>query len=228
VNPVEVFMVVYGVVITGASAIGITAGLASNPRGNVNKLRRLLKRARRYPIASVPQGVARMVGNVRPIDGKVINAPFSRIPCVAHVTVVKRVPVNAATGPTLMRVVGGVPFELVDATGSIVIDPSDVECLVTFQIRRDVSRWGATPDTEQFLVEHGHSWAEVSNQHFLYFEESVIRHDAQVSLAGIVERTADVRGAVSGDYRESPTALHVRGGGKTPLVISDDLADISG
>lgn len=220
-------MAVYGVAVTSATAIGITAGLKSNPRGNVKKLRRMMLRARRYPIASLPQGVARVVGQVRPLDHKVINAPFSRIPCVAHVTVVKRVAINAATGPTIVRVASGVPFEVVDPTGSIVVDPSDVECLVAFQIRRDVSRWGATPETEAFLAEHGHSWGEVSTQHFLYFEESVIRHDAQVSLAGIVERTADVRGAVSGDYRESPTALHVRGGGKTPLVISDDPADIA-
>jgi len=225
-DPVSLFLAVYGGVIASATAIGFSVGMRTNPRRKVAALRRLVRKARRYPIASVPQGVARVVGQVRPIDHKVINAPFSRIPCVAHVTVVKRVPVSASTGPEIVRAVGGVPFEVVDDTGSIYCDPSDVAVIAAVQIRRDVTRWLATADTEALLAAHGRTWAEVTPNYFLYFEESLIRHDARVTVAGLVERSADVRGAVSGDYREAPSALHLRGAGRMPLVISDDPDDI--
>jgi hypothetical protein len=224
-DPVSLFLAIYGATIAGASAIGVTVGVHGNPRRKVAALRRLLRKARRYPIASVPQGIARVVGQVRAIDNRLINAPFSRIPCVAHVTIVKRVPVSASTGPEIVRAVGGVPFEVVDDTGSIYCDPSDVAVVNAVQIRRDVTRWLATTDTEALLAAHGHSWAEVTPSYFLYFEESLIRHDARVTVAGIVERAADVRGTVSGDYRQAPTALHLRGAGRMPLVISDDPAD---
>jgi hypothetical protein len=225
-DPVSLFLALYGGAIASATAIGMSVGLKTNPRRKVAAQRRLLRKARRYPIGSVPQGVARVVGQVRAIDHKLVNAPFSRIPCVAHVTIVKRVPVSASTGPEIVRAVGGVPFEVVDDTGSIYCDPSDVAVINAVQIRRDVSRWLATSDTEALLAAHGRSWAEVTPNYFLYFEESLIRHDAQVTVAGLVERTADVRGAVSGDYREAPSALHLRGTGRMPLVISDDPADV--
>jgi hypothetical protein len=224
-DPVSLFLALYGAAVAGSTVIGVSVGIRTNPRRKVAALRRLLRKARRYPIASVPQGIARVVGQVKALDHKLINAPFSRIPCVAHVTVVKRVPVSASTGPEIVRAVGGVPFEVVDDTGTIYCDPSDVAVVNAVQIRRDVSRWLATSDTEALLAAHGRSWAEITPSYFLYFEESLIRHDARVTVAGLVERAADVRGAVSGDYREAPTALHLRGAGRMPLVISDDPAD---
>ncbi len=186
------------------------------------RIRRRLRKAMRVPIAAVQEGqVARVVGRV--CRGKTVEAPMTGRRCFYYEAVVEEM--RKHTWKKVIRETGGVPFVVEDDSGRAVVDPAHADVVLVFDEDTGSGSFDdATRDQEAFLARHKQKSKGSFFNRSLRYREAIIEHGEQVAVMGqgVREPDPDAKGEER-DYRgELPTRLHMRGGKKSPLLISDD------
>ena len=184
--------------------------------------RRMMRKAPAFTARDMPENTfGKLVGRVRPLAGRVLEAPLSKRLCVYYDISIDAMADNSMLR-TLASVQDAMTFMLEDETGRAVIDPAHAMVSSGIDsISYSGMREAATQERE-LLVRTGLSGATVPFADHLRYREAILEVDELIAVygGGVREQDAD---AVAQTYRDgAPTCLHLTGTAKFPLFISDD------
>ncbi len=186
------------------------------------RLRRVLARAPRLNLADLEENVlARIRGHVKPLDGRVLEAPLSARSCVywalelAHTGEVGQHEVLATEQSTI-------PFVLHDAGHRAIIDPTFAELAVVYDFEcSSVSSYDTDVRQKAILARHSRLHHGGTPGMSLRYREAAITVDQAITILGRGVRVPDPS-AGDGGYRAAGTRMHIAGSRQLPLMISDD------
>lgn len=192
------------------------------------RLRRRLRKVPAVQIADAPENAqVRLVGHVRPLAGRVLEAPLSGRRCVYYaVEVIERQAVfgRARSGPLLAMEQDAIAFVLEDGSARAVVDPAHALVSAgTDRAQRSVAAFDATPPQRELLGRHGlirrDWWGTVG----LSYREAILELGELVTVVGAGTRVHDPEARPTGAYRDGPELrLQLTGTARFPLTISDD------
>ncbi|MEJ7603243.1 MAG: GIDE domain-containing protein [Kofleriaceae bacterium] len=184
-----------------------------------------MRGARRYLLDAIPEATrGRVAGVVRPLDGRVLEAPLSGRSCVYHAIEIHDR--RASSERLIATEQRSIPFLLEDATGRAVVDPEHARFLCAFD-HGSQSKAAFDADPRQrallgrFELVHRDWW----NTTQLRYRESVIAVDEPITVVGMGVREPDPDGppSIERGYREAgPTRMYFTGTAKHPLLLLDD------
>lgn len=181
------------------------------PRDRGEAVRRVLKHLQRKTIAELGDGTAAVVaGTVRAIQGvPLLRAPFTGAECIGYHLDIRAARLeNGIHFPQLREEARCVSFEVVDATGTLIVSADGLELAVT---DGPIGRWDPPlPPHVSALVPAYHFFS-------VTVEEGLLLPGAQVLVCGVA-----VRELAATDYRDGAHALVMRATSTFPLVASSD------
>lgn len=185
------------------------------------RIKRLLRAARSWPIAELPENtLGRVIGHVRAL-GEPLKAPLTGRTCVYYIAQVKD---REESQMTLVDEHQGVPFVIEDDTGRAIIDPTNARITLVFDHTSDTyASTVATPEQDALLARHGRNSKGFMGAKPMVFFEAVIEIGEKVAVLGSGIREPDPERASRSGYREAPlTLLRLTSSARYPLMISDD------
>jgi hypothetical protein len=187
------------------------------------KLRRLLRDAKPYSLAEMPEDtLGRVTGVVRPLDKRMLEAPLSGRLCVYYDVTVE--PLHA--GGTSLRVLASehdaIPFVLEADGHRAVIDPAHAQ--ISAGVDCIISSDALSPRAMAILDRHRFSARKVYFADGVMLREAILEADEEITVVGAGVREADPDAVGGGAlYRDGgQTRLRLTGAAKFPLLISDD------
>ncbi len=181
------------------------------PRDRGEAVRRVLKHLQRKTIAELGDGTAAVVaGTVRAIQGvPLLRAPFTGSECIGYHLDIRAARLeNGIHFPQLREEARCVSFEVVDATGTLIVSADGLELAVT---DGPIGTWyPPLPPQVSVLVPAYHYFP-------VTVEEGLLLPGAQVLVCGVA-----VRELAATDYRDGAHALVMRATSTFPLVASSD------
>jgi len=187
------------------------------------KHRKWMRKAPTFSVRDIPENTfAKIVGHVRPLRERALEAPLSKRLCVYY-----DVSIDAMAGNSMLRTLAsvqdGIPFVLQDNTGGAVIDPahafvsSGIDALSTSGLR------DAGPAERELLIRTGVAGRSVGMGDSLRYREAILEIDEMVAVFGGGIREPDPEGVATMTYRDgAATRMHLTGTARFPLFISDD------
>lgn len=200
--------------------------------------RRLRRRMREAPLVALvdapEDALLRVIGAVRPLGGRVLEAPLSGRLCVYYA-----VEVLESTAPTVAdplplagsRVIAseqeGVAFVLDDGSARAVIDPAHATIAAAFDhVSTSVAAFDAAPEQRELLIRHDLVRRNWWNTTSLIYREAVLELDRRIAVVGAGTREGDPDAVVTGLYREGVAwRLRLTGTARFPLLITDAVDD---
>jgi len=220
--------------------------------GSEVRLRRMLRRARRWSLATLPEDTfGRVTGAAHPFEGEQLTAPLTGRTCLYYVALVEQ---RLAHGTDVMRWTRlalerrGLPFVLADGGHRAIVDPRRARVTIHFDHvyrtprlplavqQQEVPQGGSatalmTEDTRRghFLARHylvNRDWSTMAE---LRYREAIIEVGEQIAVLGSGIREPDLEARSDGDaYRAvGGSRLRLTGSRRYPLVISDDPSTLS-
>ena len=231
-------------VVAGTSAVAYL--------GSELRLRRILRRAPRWSLASLPEDtLGRVTGAAYPFEGEQLTAPLTGRPCVCFIAIVEqrgRRGGNRARWSRLAIERRSVPFVIEDGGHRAVVDPRRARITINFDhmdwserlplpVRKpEAPRVGGTSGImtqserqAQFLDAHhlvNRDWSSLIE---LRYREAVIEVGEKIAVLGSGIREPDHEARPDGNaYRAmGGTRLRLTGSRRYPLVISDDPSTLA-
>lgn len=188
-------------------------------------IRRELRKAKRFPIGQLPEGVrGRIVGRAYPLM-EPLQAPLTGRPCVYFIATLEQRVQHGKTSSwrTVVTDSRAQVFGVRDESGRAIVDPSLARISLDFDNKSTSGTFdNPTPAEEAFLARHnqtGKSW--VFNK-YLRYREAIIGVDEPVAILGSGIREPDPDAPPAEAYRgDAPTRLRLTSSAAHPLVISD-------
>ena len=197
------------------------------------RLRRRMRQARLVPLIDAPEDtLVRVVGTVRPLAGRVLEAPLSGRLCVYYaVEVLASAAASTPTDP--LPVLGanviaseqdGVAFVLDDGHARAVVDPAHATIAAAFDhVSTSAAAFDASPEQRELLIRHDLVRRNWWNTTRVIYREAVIELDGRIAVVGAGTREADPAAAPTGLYRDGAAQrLRLTGTARFPLMITDD------
>ena len=198
------------------------------------RLRRRMRQAPLVPLSNAPEGtLIRVVGGVRPLAGRVLEAPLSGRLCVYYAV---EVLASAAASPPEdpLPVLGanviaseqdGVAFVLDDGHARAVIDPAHATIAAAFDhVSTSAAAFDASLLQREFLVRHDLIRRDWWNTTSVIYREAVIELDGWIAVVGTGTCEADPGAPPTGLYRDGAAQrLRLTGTARFPLMITDDV-----
>ncbi|HEX7841933.1 MAG TPA: GIDE domain-containing protein [Kofleriaceae bacterium] len=215
---VAVYLVMFGVV--GA------IGLVSRYFSKANRIKRLLRNTQPQPIAQLPENtLGKLVGVARPL-GETLVGPVTGRRCLYYIAIVEQY-VSTVLGSEWKQIIKeerGVPFQIVEGTGRVIVDPRGAKVALTFDgSSRSGTFHDADPVQEAFLQRHGKTSKGWVFNKDLRYKEAMIEVNETIAVLGQGVREPDPEMALAQDYRTGPpTRLRLTSSPRFPLVISDN------
>lgn len=181
------------------------------PRDRGEAVRRVLKHLQRRTIAELGDGTAAVVaGTVRAIQGvSLLRAPFTGSECIGYHLDVRAARLEHGIHfPQLREEARCVSFEVVDATGTLLVHAEGLELAVT---DGPIGTWHPP------LPLHVSALVPAYHYYPVTVEEGLLLEGAQVLVCGVA-----VREAAASDYRDGAQRLVMRATSTFPLVASSD------
>jgi hypothetical protein len=218
--------------------------------GSELRLRRMLRRAPRWSLASLPEDtLGRVTGAAHPFEGEQLTAPLTGRPCVYYIALVEqrgRRDGNSTQWKRLAVERRGVVFMIEDDGHRAIVDPKQARITIDFDhvyrterlplMVRQPETSPAAPGllTEgerqaQFLAEHhlvNRDWSKMIE---LCYREAVIEVGEKIAVLGSGIREPDLEARPDGNaYRAmAGTRLRLTGSRRYPLVISDSPSTLA-
>jgi hypothetical protein len=185
------------------------------------KHRKLMRKAPVFTVRDLPENTfGKIVGRVRPLRERAIEAPLSKRVCVYY-----DISVDAMVGESMVRTLAslqdGIPFVLQDETGGAVIDPAHAFVSAGIDALSTSELADAGPAERDILVRTNLSGRTVGMGDSLRYREAILELDEMVAVFGGGIREPDPDGLST--YRDhGATRMHLTGTARFPLFISDD------
>jgi len=184
----------------------------------LNRRKQLMETTPTSTVRSLALGLVEVVGAAKP-EGALLNAPFSRMPCIVYSY---RVQERKGSGRnarwiTVARAQSDRSFWLDDGTAKILVDPSQAELLLKARHVYDNSGWqDLPPAVEEALASLGVSTTAWLGRKRLRCSESVIVPDERVYIIG----TARERAAAA-DSADNASRLFIGHHADQDFIIAD-------
>lgn len=232
---------------TVVAGTGVMAYLGSELR-----LRRTLRRAPRWSLATLPEDTfGRVTGAAHPFEGQQLTAPLTGRPCVYFIAIVEQRGARDGNHVRWTRLAlerRSVRFVIEDGGHRAIVDPRRARVTLDFDHARTTERLPlalrspappqdaggpaiTTEDSRQgeFLARHhlvNRDWSKLIE---LRYREAVIEVGERIAVLGSGIREPDLEARPDGDaYRAAGgTRLRMTGSRRYPLVISDDPSTLA-
>jgi hypothetical protein len=220
--------------------------------GSELRLRRTLRRASRWSLASLPEDTfGRVTGAAYPFEGEPLTAPLTGRPCVYFIALVEQRGLGGGHRGQWTRLAierRGAVFVIEDGGHRAIVDPRRARVTIDFDhvIRAHrlplPVRQPKTPPvggasgilTEgerqaQFLATHHLVNRDWSSMLELRYREAAIEVGEKIAVlgSGIREPDLEARGGGNAYRAMAGTRLRLTGSRRYPLVISDDPSTLS-
>lgn len=204
-----------------AEMLALVAGgaLAYSAYWVATRERRLLRRAKVWPIGELPEDtIGRLIGSVRPV-GPTLIAPLTGRECVCYLVTVDALGWTQG-GQTVDEIVceeKTTEFVLEDESGRMLVEPAGA----MFELRRDAysNTPGGNPNDREraFLARHRQQYVGTMS-----FHEMVVEVGKTICVAGAGTREGDPDAEPREGYRAAaPTRLRFTNSRKLRLLITD-------
>ncbi len=186
-------------------------------------LRRRLRAASPARLSELRDGLhCRVAGTARSVEGEMLTAPLSGLPCLGYLLEV--IEHQVGTGEHLLVYdKKAVPFVLEDGDHRALVDPTYVELLVA-PVHELTAHSAFRQDPQQRAVLDRYAPdRQLQSTIKLVYRELVIEAGARISVAGTGHREVDPHAAAERGFRdEAQQRLRFHGAPGLPLLIGDD------
>jgi hypothetical protein len=158
----------------------------------LNRRKQLMEATPTSTVRSLALGLVEVVGNVK-AEGALLNAPFSRLPCIlfSYRVQERKGSGRNARWVTVARAQSDRSFWQDDGTARILVDPAQTELLLKTRHVYDNSGWqDFPPAVEDALASLGVSTSAWLGRKRLRCSESVIGPDERVYIIGTARERA--------------------------------------
>ncbi|MGE0872733.1 MAG: hypothetical protein AB7P03_29525 [Kofleriaceae bacterium] len=184
------------------------------------RLRRRLFAAARADLAELREGLhCRVEGTVALIDDQTIEAPVSRVRCVAYAFELFEASVEMES-ELIASDRRGVPFMLVEADHRALVEPTHAMIVHRADHDRTTSRFELDAQQRALIARYLPTRMEFRSTHTFRFREHVVVAGDRVAVAGTGSREADPHALADRGYRDhAQNRLRFIGDAGLPLLI---------